>query len=413
MSKIVQAAMRSKRSTVLPWFLLATLAVWGCGGGDQGSGNRDQADGNLASSSETVADQAPADAAVSETVHPKYEIHSPAFLSWLNTVHHLQARQTVRSDEYERIFALPAYRMTYGDQGGADFNPIILRKVMEYVFAPDLNVSDRAPKKKRFVTNYQYINGRLDAAINLADTLNTLGTFSRALARAYPFIPEFRRPETLHIHLTASSPQMTWFPPDALILDVGLALAAGPSQLEDMIAATLIRSLAPPASPLPHEAESGREALRSTFRKLHHEGIVNIIEKYPTLRLDVAHPTYQTPDVNRPRALQQAVLVLNRMGLMLETLLDPDSDTLETTGSSVDDLMRIGRQYEPTGYAMNRLIINRLGPDRFQEAAVSGPVAWLSAYQEAALQGDARGELADMPPFGEVVFTRLLDLMNR
>jgi len=253
---------------------------------------------------------------------------------------------------------------------------------------------------------------RLEAASNIAPDLAARNTVGRAMDRAYPFIEEHRRPDMLHIRLLASSPQVTWYPPNTMVLDVGLALAAGPDQLEDIIAATLVRGLAPPASPLPHEAEDGREALRSTFRKLHHEGIVNLIEKFPTLKLDVNHPTFRSPDAKRGRAVLEGAGALKRINRMLETLTDPAAGLLASTGGSVDDLLRINRHYAPTGYAMNRTIIDRLGDERFRQAAQAGPSAWLEAYQEAALLPGARGELSQMPPFDEVVFERILALMN-
>lgn len=404
MRKIVQAAKRYKRSTTLAVIGLAAFAAFGCGQSeDPPAQSHDQ---------QTATTSPQASPGTAEASPYQYRVQSGALATWISTVKRLEARETVRSDDYERLFAMPAYRMTYGEHMRSDFNPLIMRNVMEHVFMPGSSGGRHAPKKKFFVANYEYIGERLEAAESLPDSLAAWNTIGRAIDRAYPYVPEFRRPDVLQVHLTASTPQMTWFPPNTLSLDVGLALAAGRDQLEDMVAATLVRSLAPPAPPLPHEAESGREALRSTFRKLHHEGIVNIIEQYPTLQLDFEHPTYKTPDENRPRAITRAVQVLERMNLMLETLLDPDSDTLASVGGSVDDLLRLGRQYEPTGYAMNRMIIDRLGRDRFVESATAGPVPWLQAYQEAALIGDARGELSDMPPFGQVNFDRILVLMN-
>ena len=403
MRKIVQAAVPSKRSTAA---LLCGLVLVFCGG----CGDREQSAGDK----ETTG-PAPDVAVQDETAAQgmAYEIHQSALMAFLNAVRQLESGQRVRSDEYERIFSQPAYRMIYGENGTGEFNAIIMQNVMEHVFAPNLAASVRPPKMKRYVLNYGYIADRLEAAANLADSLQTLGTVTRAMERAYPFVPEFRRPETLHLHLTATTPQITWYPPNALILDVGLAMAAGFDQLEDMIAATLVRSLAPPAPPLPQDAADGAEAMRSTMRKLHHEGIVNLIEKYPTFRLDVDHPIYRTPDINRPRAIIMAASMIERMNLMFATLLDPDSGQLAVSGSSVDDLLQLGRQYESTGYAMNRLIIDRLGADRFREAAMAGPAAWLTAYQDAAIMGGASGELGNMPPFDEVALTRLLALLDR
>jgi putative zinc-dependent peptidase DUF5700 len=409
MRKIVQVPERSKRTTTPLIPLLAALALmtalFGCGDGDKSAAD---ADGRHSGVSDTAIDEA-----TTTTEHEGYTVHSLAYDAWRNTAMRLLDGKNVRTDEYERIYALPAYTMSYGDKFNQDLNPTYLRLIMEYVFNPARTDEDVPPRRKMLYTaNGDYLADRLEAASNLAQDLEARDTVGRAMTRAYPYIEEHRRPDMLNVRLFAASPQITWYPPNTMVLDVGLALAAGPEQLEDIIAATLVRSLAPPTSPLPHEAESGREALRSTFRKMHHEGIVGLIEKYQTLKLDVNHPTFRSPDANRGRAVLLGAETLVRMNRMLETLLDPDAGLLESTGGSVDDLLRINKRYAPTGYAMNRLIIDRLGEERFREAIQAGPSAWIEAYQEAALLSGAMGELSQLQPFDEVVCERILALLN-
>jgi len=340
------------------------------------------------------------------------QMRTAALDSWTSIARRLRSGEVVRDPDYQRLFDLPAYQSIYGNDTTTRLNPIILRTQLEYAFAQEGRKTSHPPKLREFRANYAYIAKYLDEAEALADTLVNRAIVEQALAAAWPFIDEHRRPENLEVLLFAALPSITWYPPDMIILDVGLALAAGPDQLADILAAVLIRSLAPPAMVEPHEASNGREALQATFHKLHQASIIGWLEDYPNLQLDQGHETYQRPDPTRQRVLITSAATLEHFLIMLETLVDPDSDTIDKVGGSLDDLLRIGRSYEPIGYAMSTLIIEHQGRDAWIEAVVGGPVTWLQAYQNAAISGVAQGELASMPAFDDLTFARLLALLE-
>lgn len=393
MRNIMQSYVRHKRAATLAAILpaLAALTI-GCGGsGDTGDDTRPAAD--------TAA------------VEVSYTVQRVALDAWMNLMEHVRAGDRVRDDEYARLFDLPAYAMTYGEGGGPDLNPVILRNLAEYSFSPG-EKTGRLPKKKQLLHNFEYLSMRWSGIDSMAREIEDSGLVGRALGRAWEFVPAFRVPESVTIHLSASAPMQTWYPPSHLVIDLGLALAAGDTLLENMIAAALVRSLSPMEGPLPQETEGGRDALKATLARLHYEGIVNWIEDYPSLRLDPQHYIYRNPDPNRTRPIRIAVDKMERMETMMSTLLDPDSDQLAMGGGAVDDLLRLNRSYQPMGWAMSTLIVDHVGRDRFVTIANESPEAWLRAYQEAAIAGGSTENLALMTPFDEILFSRMMDLLD-
>jgi hypothetical protein len=333
--------------------------------------------------------------------------------AWLSIARRLQNGENVHDPDYERLFSLPAYQAIYGNDVRPRVNAVILKSQLEHSFAKSGRKAARTPKLSELKDNYTYIATHQDEIQTLIETLQTQGVLDQALNDAWPFIPDANKPESLDLLFFAAVPSITWYPPGTVILDIGLALAAGPDQLRGVLAATFIRSLAPPAMVEPHKAASGREALIATFHKLHQASTIGWLEDYPNLEFDGRHPTYQRPDPNRQRVIIDSAILLERFFAMLNTLVDPESDTIHNVGGSLDDLLRIGKKYEPIGYAMTKLIIEHKGEEGWLEVAPKGPVPWLQAYQDAATSNSMAGELATMPAFDTLTFTRLMALLER
>ncbi len=343
----------------------------------------------------------------------RIQYKTAALDAWLSIAHRLQKGETVHAPDYERLFGLPAFQAIYGNDQWPRVNAVILKSQLEHSFAKSGRKAAKAPKLNELKDNYTYIADHLDEVKNLVETLQTQGVMDQALNDAWPFIAEAKKPESLDLLLFAAVPSITWYPPNTVILDIGLALAAGPDQLHKILAATFIRSLAPPAMVEPHKAASGREALEATFHKLHQASIIGWLEDYPNLEFDSRHPTYQRPDPNRQRVIIDSAITLERFFTMLNTLVDPESNTIDQAGGSLDDLLRIGKKYEPIGYAMTTLIIKHRGKEEWLGVTTAGPVKWLQAYQAAASSNSMSGELATMPAFDELTFTRLMALLER
>ncbi len=290
-------------------------------------------------------------------------------------------------------------------------NPVIMKNLMVHIFGTK---TKRIPKVKPLLHTSSTSPNTSTKSRTSPPGSPSGPLLDDAALRARAYLPAGAMPERLIVDLSVATPSITWHPEGVIILDMGLALAAGPEQLEDIIAANLLRSLSPTAGVKPYEAANGAEALKAAFRKLHHESMVNWVEDYLNLELDISHPTFgQLSDKSRLRAVTDAELILTRMGEMLDTLLDPTSGTLDSTGGSIDDLLRLGKRYQPVGYAMAALCVDVFGEARFQAAALQGTLAWLELYQEAATSGRGSGDLGLLPPFSDDNMNALRTLLGR
>ena len=98
---------------------------------------------------------------------------------------------------------------------------------------------------------------------------------------------------------------------------------------------------------------------------------------------------------------------------MLDGLLDPgQEDRLNKFGSTIHDLFRVNSGYDNIGWAMCSLIVDRFGEERLQVIADS-PVAFMRAYQDAAKSGAGTGDLAELPPYPDMMFAGIIDIMEK
>ncbi len=172
-----------------------------------------------------------------------------------------------------------------------------------------------------------------------------------------------------------------------MLVDAGVAAAAGPTRLPRLLAAQLYRALAPRDGPEPYKARDGVAALVATFAQLRRDGVAGWLEDFPEVEFDSTHPLVGRAEKDRRNWHRLATRSLSALQEMLPALL-ADPAVLDTKGTVVDDLLRGNRTYRATGYAMAALIATRLGEPRLQAAARGTPVDFLAAYQEAATKGD-------------------------
>jgi hypothetical protein len=329
-----------------------------------------------------------------------------ALNDWLAILKRLESGKTVPAESYQRLFELPAYALQGKDP--RIFSPGILQKCTEYAClrAAGDTADVTPPRRDDIVANCDYLRRRADEARDFADVLADDQYRGRVWELARRWIGESRLPGSLTIHAMVGPTSIGFQAPDHVILDAGLALAAGREQAARMTASRLYAELAPPSGPQPPAAASGREALRQTLRFLQHGAVIAWIAGGADLEFDGRHDHLGAPRLETRTTQERAAGLLNYSFRMLEGMLDPGrEDQLQANGRAVDDLLRPRWGYETLGFAMAEVIAARGGEEAL--LALSGDTAaFLDAYQ-SALDADAV-----MPPFPPQLLEQLRELVR-
>lgn len=325
---------------------------------------------------------------------------------WLAILDRLENGKPVPAESYQRLFELPAYVLQGKDP--RIFSPGILQKCTEYACRSAVgDTADVAPPRRTdIVANCDYLRRRADEARDFAGVLADDQYRSRVWELARRWIGEARLPGSLTIHAMVGPTSLGFQAPDHVILDAGLALAAGKEQAARMTASRLYAELAPPSGPQPPAAASGREALRQTLRFLHHGAVIAWIAGGAELEFDGRHHHLGAPRRETRTTQERAADLLTYSFRILEGMLDPGrEDLLQAHGKAVDDLLRSRWGYETLGFAMAEAIASRGGEEAL--LALSGDTAaFLNAYQSAL------GADSVMPPFPPQLLEQLSGLVR-
>lgn len=300
------------------------------------------------------------------------------------------------------------------------YNPFIVSNVLREVYAPEETATPDIPRKRAkrtdLVHSYSYLR---DHAAELEDFLSVLQS-ERIPCRAVEYLAGWLPPEVLArpltLHLLPMLPEIKLLE-DILLVDAGLALAAGPEQLVNMLAGFLYRGHYATLTPLPHEL-TGFDAMKATFDRLAYEGIAASLEGYLDLRFDHTHPMFKKSLSRRASDVSNSNETMLRLNSTLKVLFK-NPETISDNGNIVDELLRGGSSYPTAGFAMAALIEARFSRERLR-ACVGSTHAFLTAYQEAALlktvvavaeiQGERPLGIEDLPYFDEEMFAKLIEL---
>lgn len=329
-----------------------------------------------------------------------------ALNDWLAILDRLESGKTVPAESYQQLFELPAYALQGKDP--RIFSPGILQKCTEYAYrrASGDNADVTSPRRTDIVANCDYLRRRADEARDFAGVLADDQYRSRVWELARRWVGESRLPGSVTVHVMVGPTSLGFQAPDHVILDAGLALAAGKEQAARMTASRLYAELAPPSGPQPPAATSGREALRQTMRFLHHGAVIAWIAGGAELEFDGRHDHLGAPRRETRTTQERAAGLLTYSFRLLEGMLDPGSeDLLQDNGKAVDDLLRSRWGYETLGFAMAEVIASRGGEEAL--LALSGDTAaFLNAYQSAL------GADSVMPPFPPRLLEQLSGLVR-
>ncbi len=334
----------------------------------------------------------------------------------------------VSEEDFRRLSELPAYARLFAAMSPQFLNPGILQNVTRYAFAAENAKAPgssgrhgREPKRQDLKDTLAWSRDRAADIQAFAQAFASERAACRAVERLAGYMDPSRLPDTLRVAFLIAGPDLRWLR-DGVVIDGGLALAAGAEQLPRLLAAQMYRALAPPVVPLPHHAGHGEAAVAAACEMLRYEGVVGWLEGYPAMRFDSSHPLLGKRNAQQARWASYAQVLITDMDKMLAGLF-ADRTLLDEHGSGIDDLLRGNGGYAPLGFAMAALIATRLGEDRLR-AASSDAAAFFRAFQEAAASEGGGRALPDQPwlflgsvpalqPFSEQVFPELARLLAR
>jgi hypothetical protein len=351
-----------------------------------------------------------------------------AFTAYRDLAARLTRGERVPDEAFDRVWALPAYVDLFSVTSRQLVNTRILTNVTRYVHGgaaaatttlgtPNGRKSraGAVPKRKDLVDALTWARDNGTALDSLVNAVSTTPLTCGVLPMVAGYLQPGLLPDTLRVTFLVAGPDLRWTG-SRMLVDAGVAAAAGPTRLPHLLAAQLYRALAPRDGPEPYKASNGVEALVATFAQLRRDGVAGWLEDFPEVEFDPTHPLVGRSETDRRSWHSLATRSLSALQEMLPTVLD-DPAVLAKKGTVVDDLLRGNRSYRATSYAMAALIATRLGEPRLQAAARGTPVDFLAAYQEAATKGDvpalaerawiAPGELADLPPFPAPIYRSL------
>jgi len=328
--------------------------------------------------------------------------------AWLDLSDRLAAGEEVPTTDFAALLALPAYAAYTAQKELKTFHPLQFEYGLRDLFSPAgadwaeaAGVTrNRILTPKLLARNFEYLKLRraeIDSAIR---RICSPGVMAGIFERTAGYIPAEVWPDTLDIRFLVANPGTSILDDGVLLLDAGLALAAGSDELPSLLAAHYYANLMPMAPPLAKD-ESGAAALAATLRQIRQEAVTAWLQRYPDVKLDSLHPAFASPVEQQIRYFDFAFGSLRRCDQMLTTLFD-DPDIMLRQGDSLDDLLRINTTYPALGYAMAEAVVKAAGEQSLRECSRDA-TAFIAAYQAAvqpAWEPATEDErLSLMPPF--------------
>jgi hypothetical protein len=339
------------------------------------------------------------------TVEATSNIGNSAVNLWFSLGDKISSGKELTAEDFAPLLDLPVYNF-YTDPAGI-FNSNIMLNVTRHVFNQNPKSKARKPKRTDMVDNFNYINSRREKLNEMTAVWSDEEYPQQIHQLLIKYLPKELEPSHIDLQLMVCVPSINYGGGNLVGIDAGLALATPDSKIINLTAAHCYRTLMG-LETMPYEATTGKSALRQTFNQIRMEAIASVIEDYPEIWFMKDHPILNKSDDSRLTVFTDAPFIITRVNGMLKQLFS-SRETLDNKGATIDDLLRFHKSYQGLGFAMATLIVDQLGEDRLIASANSS-VIFLQAYQEAALTGNATGDLAKLHPFDENVLSDLVDL---
>ena len=359
---------RVRRSApALPAIVLLAALAAGCGGGESG-------DASL---------PAPRVGTVDGHV---VVVRIDAALALLDIADDLRKGEDIAPGAVDSLLARPSYRQLLTDRHA--LHPDMIARALREALAPDKIVplpGDRRPDRlpAGLGENVAYVVEREARIRSLLDELADPQRCAAVFTAAEGFIPESAWPDTIHIEYIVDRAGHTLREGGHMIVDAGLALAAGPDKLFRMLAGQFYADAVPLREPWAVHETSGDRAVAATFDQLRFQGAMSWIMDFPHLVFDGGHPVLSRVNELHSRTRERGLDNIERIDLMLSTMV-AQPGMLQEKGATIDGMLRINGLYSPMGYVMAETLAAVAGEARMREALLT-TTAFLAAYQEAAL----------------------------
>jgi hypothetical protein len=340
--------------------------------------------------------------------------------AFLTLAARIQSGQDVPETKFARLCQQRDYKLWLESQSAKSFNPTILSRVMSYVYAPGQTdssgqkVGQPKPKRRDLLEHFTFLRDHADSVTNALTRLQRGRIGDRILRLLNGYLTREQLPDTLTIAFVVAIPEVRYWEKH-LLVDAGLASAADPDILCQILASVLYRDLAAAKGPEPAAASTGEEALRSTFSRLMVAGVAAWLEDYPHVVLRTDHPLLQRPSDSRLTSVINAPEVMNAVNRYLKIVLQ-DSAHIQDQRTLIDDVLTGGSSYSAFGYAMSALIVARAGEDGLRACSHSA-ADFLASYQKGAKERqvipftgpwhDLAKTLEDMPPITDPEYEAL------
>ena len=206
-----------------------------------------------------------------------------------------------------------------------------------------------------------------------------------------PWLDASAMPDTVRIDVLVGHPEIRLYE-DHVMLDAGLAWAAGREQLVRFLASVIYRDRDTIDGRDPDHAR-GEAILLETLRLVRNEAIPSLLDRMTEVTFDPRHRLLAGASPQPDEICLQA----QRSIISLDSALDHVRSLAEPGDEDWMHLYRLfvgARSVQPTGWYMARVIEERFGQERL--AAAKASVAdFFAAYQEAALQSPPEPSAAD------------------
>ena len=193
------------------------------------------------------------------------------------------------------------------------------------------------------------------------------------------WVPADALPDTLYIDFVVGYPEIRYYE-GHLMVDAGMAWAAGSQQLERFLSSTVYKGIAAIDGEDPGKIDGG-DVVLECLRVVRNEAVPAYLDDMPELAFDPRHKRLRNAAPIPEEFCSQATRTLVSLDRELALVRARPAPT-QDNWLSLYRLFVGAQSWQATGWFTARVIADNLGEERLQEASRTVPGYW-AAYQEA------------------------------